>query len=377
MKKKKAMDVIRIILMLAAGLLIGILCGKWMGWLLGPADSLGEVLLVEFALIAGIYLGMVIQLIVHEAGHLVFGLLSGYRFCSFRVFQWMWLRQDGKLRCKRLHIAGTAGQCLMVPPEWKDGKIPVIAYNLGGSVMNLLVSAAFLCFLFLRKESRLLTPVLISLGMVGVIFALMNGIPMRTGTVDNDGYNAIALSKDPQARRAFWLQLKINEQITAGVRLKDMPEEWFAVPSGDAMKNSMVAAIAVFACNRLMDEGRLEEADDRMARLLSMDSGMPGLYRYLLTCDRMSVELLGQNRSEVVAAMRTAEQLSVMKKMKTFPSVLRTQYLYTLLGQKDMQKAQKLRKEFDKVAKTYPNPCEIISEQELMALADQKACVDI
>ena len=38
-----------------------------------------------------------IQLILHEMGHLIFGLFTGYRFCSFRVFSFAILKKDGKL----------------------------------------------------------------------------------------------------------------------------------------------------------------------------------------------------------------------------------------------------------------------------------------
>ena len=43
------------------------------------------------ALVASLYLAFILQVILHEAGHLVFGLWTGYRFCSFRVFSWMWV----------------------------------------------------------------------------------------------------------------------------------------------------------------------------------------------------------------------------------------------------------------------------------------------
>ena len=42
------------------------------------------------------------QVILHEAGHLVCGLLSGYRFSSFRVGNLMWVKADGHLRLRRL-----------------------------------------------------------------------------------------------------------------------------------------------------------------------------------------------------------------------------------------------------------------------------------
>ena len=55
--------------------------------------------------------------------------------------------------------------------------------------------------------------------------------------------------------------MKINEEITNGNRLKDMPDEWFIIPENDELKNSMISVLAVFACNRLMDEHRFDEAD--------------------------------------------------------------------------------------------------------------------
>lgn len=33
---------------------------------------------------------MYLQIIIHEAGHLIFGLLSGYRFSSFRIGNMIW-----------------------------------------------------------------------------------------------------------------------------------------------------------------------------------------------------------------------------------------------------------------------------------------------
>lgn len=56
-----------------------------------------------------------IQIIIHEAGHLVFGLLSGYEFVSFRIGSITLAKYDNKYCFKRFHIAGTGGQCLMMP----------------------------------------------------------------------------------------------------------------------------------------------------------------------------------------------------------------------------------------------------------------------
>ena len=46
-------------------------------------------------LAAAFLLALLAQITLHEGGHLVCGLLSGYRFCSFRVGSLMWMKVDG------------------------------------------------------------------------------------------------------------------------------------------------------------------------------------------------------------------------------------------------------------------------------------------
>ena len=359
-------------------LLMGAACGVVMVLYLEQPSAekpLYEEILTTVSLFLGMYVAFLFHLTVHEAGHLLFGLMTGYRFCSFRIGSFMWIKEDGKLKLKRLTIAGTGGQCLMAPPDLKDGKMPLVLYNLGGSIINLVLCALFFAAYLLTPEILILSPILFIFAIVGFMTALMNGIPMRMGTVDNDGYNAFALSKNKEAVEAFWVQLKTVEQSAKGIRLKDMPDEWFAFPSDAAMKNSMVATRGVFACNRLMDAGKYTEADAMMAHLLSIESGMVGLHRSLLICDRMFVEMIGENRSDIIGNMLTKEQKRFMKAMKRFPSVLRTEYALALLFEKDTVKAEKVKAEFEKVAKSYPYVHDLDAEWELLHLAENKAAV--
>ena len=54
--------------------------------------------------------------------------------------------------------------------------------------------------------------------------------------------------------------------------------------------------------------------------------------------------------------------------MKNFPSVLRTEYAYALLCEKDTVKADKVKNQFEKCAKTYPYQNDVQSERELMEI---------
>ncbi len=324
-------------------------------------------------LLLSLYVAVCLQIVIHEAGHLVFGLLTGYHFVSFRIANFMWIRENGRLRFRRQSIAGTGGQCLMSPPDpTGDGSFPVVLYNLGGPLMNLVTGLVCLAgFWLLRREKGLLPAFLLMMAAAGVLFALINGIPIHSQMVDNDGYNALSLGKNPAAMRALWIQLKMNEQMAEGLRLCDMPEEWFVLPSEEEMKNSMTAALAVFACNRLMDEQRFEEANDLMKDLLKKNTAIPGLHRALLNCDRIYCELVRGNGREAAGRLLNENQKKMMKAMKTYLSVIRTEFTYALLAERDAAKAEKLQQRFEKSAKTWPYPGDVQSERELLECAER------
>ena len=107
--------------------------------------------------------------------------------------------------------------------------------------------------------------------------------------------------------------------------------------------------------------------------LIGAASGIVDLHRSLMICDRMFVELIGENRPEIVEAMFTKEQKKLMKAMHTFPSVLRTEYAYALLAKQEEEKAEKIEKEFDRFAARYPYSVEITGERELMEIAERCA----
>ena len=62
-----------------------------------------------------------------------------------------------------------------------------------------------------------------------------------------------------------------------------------------------------------------------------------------------------------------------MKAMKRFPSVLRTQYAYALLAERNEKNAGKYTALFEKTARRHPYQAEIESERELVEIAEKKA----
>ena len=358
------------------GVILGLAMISFVEWQLPEGIGSSEKAYRICVMLVFLYLSFFIHIVLHETGHLIFGLMSGYQFSSFRIGTHMLMKENGKLVHRKIKIAGTGGQCLMIPPEMVDGKFPVVLYNLGGSIVNLVVAALMIpVFVAIDKSSVFALFVFLFIAM-GAITGLSNGIPMRTKTVDNDGYNAISLGKSREAMRAFWIQMKTNEQLTKGIRTKDMPEEWFEVPSDDAMKNPMVATIGVYAASRMMDQHRFEEAGKLIDHMLKIETGMVALHRNLLICDQIYLELIGQNRSDRLEELYTKELKKFMRAMKTSPSVIRMEYAYCLLADHDSEGAAKSMAALEKVAATYPYPNDINTERELMEIAEKVSLGD-
>ena len=328
-----------------------------------------------------IWLGYLIQVVLHELGHLVGGLLSGYRFSSFRIGRTVLMKKGGKWKIKRFFLAGTGGQCLMIPPESKNGRYPVVLGTLGGALFNLFFGLLFLLLTWLTLGVSIwLTVFLGANAFFGLFFALLNGIPLRLSMVPNDGATVISLKRNPLAAKEFCLHLKINEMSYEGVRIKDMPAEWFSFYGEKQWKNEMLAESAVFSCNRLMDEFRFDEAEENMKALLAANTAVAGIHRKLLACDLVYCELIGACRNEVLVDYLSAEQFRFMKAMKDFPAIIRTDYAYAVLAEADDRKAKMLKATFEKVAKSYPSEGDILSERALIeyvdALAKKRKCTD-
>lgn len=193
-----------------------------------------------------------ILVVSHEAGHLIFGLMSGYKFVSFRIFNLTIIRKDGNFGIKRFSIAGTGGQCLLQPPNKPIEKISTAWYNIGGVLVNIIevIVAVILMPLF---SNAFLSECLFIFILIGVVLIIFNGIPMKLGGASNDAYNMFALRKNLIAKRGLIDALRINCESQNGRRLKDMPESWFEVPENIDLKNQLEVSIPLSAASRLVD----------------------------------------------------------------------------------------------------------------------------
>lgn len=218
-----------------------------------------------------------LQVILHEGGHLVGGLLSGYRFLSFRLFRWTFIREEGHLRIKRFEVSGTGGQCLMVPPAKPAEEIPYLLYHAGGFGMNLLVALLSALLLFLVETPMVLTLLLIMLAITGLFLFLMNGIPMKVGGMGNDAYNIRALRGDVRVHQCLIDQMRVNAGVQQGETASEMPDAWFRTFPDEAELPVFLACSEIMYYSRLMERRQWEDAQRGFLSVLERGKELPSV----------------------------------------------------------------------------------------------------
>ena len=371
-KKKNWVDILSVLLWLACGICLGLCIVKTADLDAALGEGIGSFLVMYGLYMLLSVVAVTIQLVIHEAGHLVFGLLTGYGFSSFRIFNIDISKRDGRIVIGNKKVAGTGGQCLMVPPEYNNGDFPYILYNLGGMILNLVSSVIFALLYIPARDVPILNTLLLELVVVGVFYAILNGIPMQTKEIPNDGYNALHTGDTEATRRSFWSQLKISERSFNGERVRDMPEELFFLPAPEENANAIVNSSLVFYECRLIDSERYEEANELCYRILSGPYELPGIHRNLIMCDRISTDLLLRNGKCTKEEMEEPKMAEFLKKMTVSPEVLRTKYLVSLLLNNDEAEADKWLGEFEKIAANYPNTGDIESGRQLIRRAQEQ-----
>ncbi len=319
------------------------------------------------------YAAMCLQVIIHESGHLVCGLISGYEFVSFRIFSLCFLKTDGKIKIKKNSIPGTMGQCLMSPPiNEKNAKIPYKLYNFGGTIFNGVSAIIFSILAFLLKSSPVCLPIFSFLSIFGIMLAMNNGIPMRSGLLQNDGQNVIDIGKSQEALQSFFLQLNVAKAQTQGSTLEKMPDEWFIMPEDEFIDNPLVAAKVYFICEREIEKGNFYNAHVLIRRLFEKAPSLLPLYKSILNLELIYLDALHGWASEANLLKRLKAEEKTLKALQLNPSVYRVQYATALLVNKDEKKANEYLALFEKCAKKYPYPQEIETERKLIALAKEK-----
>ena len=321
-----------------------------------PGIKMGLLLTMMVSLFVSFFL----SLIIHEDGHLVFGLLSGYKYLLFRIGSLTLIKRNNKYECKKFSIKGTGGQCLLMPPESDDPqKVPFFLYHAGGGIFNLL-TAAIAIPIALNVESTILNIFLLVLAFISIILGLTNLIPLKV-QVPNDGYNIMMMLRKSSERTAIYKMLKVNGLLFNGLTPSKISPEYIELGSEGFYKS----AENLLKGNVLIDQFNFEEAEKHFDEGAKDDT--IAYYQLESRSELFFCKIMNKASAEEIDALYDKELAKYIANAgRTFISKRRQMYAYYLLYKHDYQAAEKEYQAAMKLKDTYPIEGEVLSELKLI-----------
>ena len=320
-------------------------------------------------------IGLYVNIILHEIGHLIGGLRSGYRFVAFNVFRSTVKKENGKLKVKRCRFPGAMGGCILSPPDMNDGKYPFKLTTCFGFLVNFLIGAVCFILLFsIAGISGFAAVVLLFTGIWGIGLGVLNLVPINT-ILPNDGYIFFHMGKEENAsmRRGFWSGNRVQILDTEGVRPRDIPTELFDWVDKDNVKDVFTLGTAGIQYKYYLDGRELDRARALMQSLCNNSSNIPKVQMDSGYCDLLFQEMVNECREGAIDRLYTKGVKDFMSIARSEMNVQRTLYAHALLVLKDPVKAKKHLSLFQRACASSIWSGTAIMELELIALVDEIA----
>lgn len=358
-KKKSSANTSALVPMIIGGA-VGLFAGIFF-----PNNDMDSLAVPVWAVLLFIIAVLCGAIVIHEAGHLVMGLATGYKFVSFRIGPFTLIREDGRIKLRLFFVMGTAGQCLLMPPETDNPEnAPYFLYHLSGGLFNIITAA--ICGIFmLIADSKTADFLLGTAAFLSLFLGLTNLIPMGKAMA-NDGTNLYLLMKSPTLRKALYNQLYINGLLYQGVLLNDIPAKYFSDVADDGKMGIHSCVVPMLQGGLAIDTKDFTTAQSKFEYILNDEKLIP-IYKNECTCELIFCKIMNSASEEEIEELYDKNLKSYVKQMKsTHIAKRRLLYAYYLICKNDVVSAEKEYEAAQKMRKTYPCRGELESELELM-----------
>ena len=307
-----------------------------------------------FLCIISLFLLALLQIIIHEGGHYIFGILTGYRFISFRIYQITFIKIEGRLRIKHYGYKGSAGQCLMQPPKTTPGKQHYVLYTMGGIIMNAMAAVISLTLALSPLSITLAFRIILLLNtFYGLGFIIINGIPNIKGEVNNDGTNLYYLTKDNQAVKSWFVQMDIIPMMQGSSTYKDLPKIMFELPEKVDLTNALIGWHKILECYYYMDSGQWERAEKCIEAFTPVIDKISKMQRNTVFAEKLFIMIKqGKNHSEIEDLYTGIRKL--LNSSKNDFQTIRVRMTYEINKDPSDAMKEKIRMELSKLIESYP-----------------------
>lgn len=360
-------NIIKKILIFISFILIGFFVGYMLASIGDKYDAnygmVAEMALIFFTVTASI----ILNIIIHELGHVFFGKISGYKLVLFRIGKYsLVVDENGKKVFKRLSIPGTGGQALMDVPGEIGEEYPYKLYNYGGALFNLIGVLISLVLIMTVEKSYIFEVFLIINVLIGIITAVTNVLPLSQD-INNDGMNARKMSQSDEMRDVMFLSLRLSAMYRDGKDESELKKSEI-----DYLKNKEpfeYGDLDLILGAYYMLNKDLENAKKYYYASLDKKFLMGDIQKYAVQGDLIYINTLERNFEEVDRLWDTTFNKVYKKLIGKLINKYYIEYAIELIKNKNLEKAESIVKEYIYFDSTYAFKGQSKGVNKLMELA--------
>ncbi len=284
---------------------------------------------VFFKMFFYILLALFVSIIIHESGHLVTGLITGYKFVSFRILNILIYRKKNKVKIK-LGKGVALGQCLLsIKDPQNSEKMSVDFYLAGGSLFNFLtfiITLPIVLYEWLNYGNILLF--LAILCLISLYLTFVNYLPLNVNGLYNDGLN-IKIADNEEARLTLINSLYLNELLVEGLDINEISDElidnYGIHPSKSYVNYFPFSSIKTL---KLYYNSEKEEAKKLIRSYLYFRSVLPKVYQNIITILYLLLMLFTEpDKEELLKYLDDKNRLLLLNNHNPYSYLLKAIYL--------------------------------------------------
>lgn len=324
------------------------------------------VALVLFCLLY--YIVYFASIIIHELGHLIFGLKAKLSFVSFNVYKYTFYIADNKLNFKKdTVIPDVLGYCNMSFDKGKKySKKSMILYFMGGIIFNLIL--VFISIILLVCTNNIyLKHVYILIITVNSYLAIYNAIPatIKSGG-GTDALNMIYYLSDEEYINTLSRLNVLQSMLAKGCKLKDIDKNLLCKP--DTFKTNSDVLNALFYVDYLCSNEKYYEASEYAKKILKeakdfvSKPNMISLKLSLISC----IFYTNDNLDEIKELWNEEIKKYLDFIGKIVPVGIAYNYLYATLIEKNEENSKKYLNQFQQLNKKKYDKYQIEEAEKLI-----------
>lgn len=298
-----------------------------------------------------VFVMFMMQIVIHETGHFIFGKLTGYQFLSFRIFTMVILKVGQCYTIRRCRSPGSYGQCLLKPPDRKN--CPFVWLTLGGIIFNLITAIIAVIFIFGQFHIPFVHIMgLIIFSFYGLSFAVINILPIKNWGITNDGLVFLDLLRDPCARDCYKRQLELLPDLLNGKTYGELPYDLLKVPEDYDLTNSLIGYHKILECYHFMDLRDWTAAKDCLEDFYRCLEHVPKMIRNIVLSEDLFIRIkLGDTTVRDSGIYETVR--NYLKKGNGDYHTTRVCIAYDIYRNPDHRNEEKIKKELHRLRKDY------------------------